>query len=89
MNNIIHGDFSRGDGLTYILDNGDDDKKSVVGCSLYKGEISVVKNINGFSVFSKNTILSRGAIAKFLWMAAYMLDSDQEFLPDELVCLDR
>lgn len=87
MNNVIYCEFGRSDNLSYILD-GETGKKVMSGCSINNGEISAIKDCDNFKINSMGYDLSREDMAKFLWMAAYMVDSKQEYVPCELVCFD-
>lgn len=87
MSNIIEVDFGAvNDGLSYIID-GD----NMLGCSIGDGikDVSVVKRGGLFTVESDGGYYNRNELARFLWMAAYMLDSDQEFLRDDFVCFNK
>ena len=85
---VIHADFSVDDGLRYIVDESSNDKQ-ICGCSINNGEITLSQKECVFFIESAEFGLSRGDMSKFLWMAAYLIDGEQRFAPNELVSFNQ
>ena len=87
MSNVIEfpAEFKDTDGLGYIVD-----ENSIFGVRCNGIELTAEDNTkNGFILRYSGESVSREDLARFLWAAAYFLDSDQEWDDSDYIGLNK